>query len=313
MLKFFDYWKVNQYNALRDPSQMHANDNLLSGMISRYLLQRTMSVYKWELPESINQRYFEYTLFLNGYLTVFYSDKFGVVAQRCGFKNYDIYFQPKQVTISNSKFFFKRPLVKTLDVDAVLFTLEEDYCGIGDLISFYTGLLSELWLALMMNVKNSHFAYLFGAENKTQADTMKSIFDDVASGKVAVFYDKALRDPMSGQLNIEMFNNNLSSNYIVDRILNDIRTVLNMYDSEIGIENANTSKRERLITDEVNQNNAETFTRSEMWLNRLQDNCKKVNELFADKLITPLSVDFRYKPMVNNTIGSEVKNNERDA
>ena len=65
MLKFFDYWRVNQYNALRDPSQIHSNDNMLAGMISRYLLQRVMSVYKWELPKSINQRWFEYTLFLH--------------------------------------------------------------------------------------------------------------------------------------------------------------------------------------------------------------------------------------------------------
>lgn len=312
MLKFFDYWKVNQYNALRSPSEIHSNDNLLSGMISRYLLQRTMSVYKWTLPESINQRYFEYTLFLNGYLAVFYDDKFGVIAQRCGFKDYDLYYQPKKISVANAKF-FKKSQTRTLDVDAVLFTLEEDYCGIGDLLSFYTGLLSELWQALMMNVKNSHLSYLFGVENKSQADSMKEIFDSVASGKCAVFYDKSLHDKMTGKLNVEMFNNNLSSNYIVGKILDDIRTVLNMFDSEVGIPNANTGKRERLISDEVNQNNVETFTRSEMWLNRLQDNCLKVNEMFATELLSPMWVDFRYSTNIENN-ESEVNNNEtRDA
>ena len=308
MKQFFDYWRVNQYNALRDPSQIHANDNLLSGMISRYLLQRTMSVYKWELPESINQRYFEYTLFLNGYIAVFYDDKFGVVAQRCGFKNYDLYYQPKQITVANSKF-FRKPIVRTINVDASLFTLEEDYAGIGDLISFYTGLLCELWESLMLNVKNSHLSYLFGCENKNQANSMKAIFDDVASGKPAVFFDKSLRDPMTGNLNVEMFNNNLSSNYIVDKILSDIKTVIQMYDSEIGIPNS-SEKRERMIADEVNQNNVETFTRSEMWLTRLQENCKEVNNMFG----VNMSVDFRYNPMIiegkNKTNESEVNKND---
>lgn len=293
MLKFFDYWKVNQYNGLRKPSEIHANDNMLNGMISRYLLQRVMSVYKWELPKSINQRYFEYTLFLHGFLAVFNHPKFGVIAQRCAFSNYDLYYQPKDITVSNGKF-FKIPVKRTLGVDSVLFTLEEDFCGCGDILSFYSGLLSELWLSLMMNTKNSHFAYLFGCEGKNQADTMKSIFDDVASGKVAVFYDKNLRDKMTGQLNFELFNNNLKGNYIVNDILMSIREVLNLFDSEFGIPNANTAKRERLVTDEVNQNNIETYTRSEMWLNRLQDCCEQVNEMFAGQLLSPMSVDFRY-------------------
>ena len=301
MFKFFDYWKVNQYNGLRSPSEIHSNDNLLNGMISRYLLQRVMSVYKWELPKSINQRYFEYTLFLNGYLAVFNQKKFGVIAQRCAFSNYDLYYQPKDITISNTKFFFK-PEKRTLDVDAVLFTLEEDYCGIGDLLSFYTGLLSELWLSLMMNVKNSHFSYLIGCESKNQSDTMKSIFDDVASGKIATFYDKNLHDKMTGKLSIEMFNQNLKQNYLVSDILNDIKTVLKMFDTEIGIPNTNSEKRERLISDEVNQNNIETFSRSEMWLTRLQDNCKQVNEMFANELLSPFSVDFRYKTTTESEV-----------
>lgn len=294
MLKFFDYWRVNQYNGLRSPSEIHSNDNMLNGMISRYLLQRVMSVYKWEIPKSINQRYFEYTLFLNGYLAIFNHPKFGIIAQRCSFSNYDLYYQPKNITVSNGKFFSK-PIKRTLDVDAVLLTLEEDYCGIGDLLSFYTGLLSELWLSLMMNVKNTHLAYMFGCESKNQADTMKSIFDDVASGKVAVFYDKALHDKMTGKLSIEMFNQNLKQNFLVMDILESIRQVLSMFDTEIGIPNTNLSKKERLITDEVNQNNIETFSRSEMWLTRLQENCKQVNEMFANELLSPLSVDFRYK------------------
>lgn len=307
MFKFFDYWRVNQYNGLRSPSEIHSNDNMLNGMISRYLLQRVMSVYKWELPASINQRFFEYTLFLNGYLVVFNDEKYGVIAQRCSFKNYDLYYQPKDVLITNTKFFIK-PRTRKLDVDAVLFTLEEDYCGCGDILSFYTGLLSELWLSLMMNVKNSHLAYLFGCESKNQADTMKSIFDDVASGKVATFYDKNLHDKMTGKLSIELFNQNLKQNFLVMDLLESIRQVLSMFDSEFGIPNTNLSKRERLITDEVNQNNIETMTRSEMWLTRLQGNCEQVNKMFAGAIEKPMSVNFRYDTQIERE--SEVNNND---
>lgn len=45
-----------------------------------------------------------------------------------------------------------------------------------------------------------------------------------------------------------------------------------MFDTDIGIPNANTDKRERLITDEVNSNNAETLSKCALWL----DQCQKV-------------------------------------
>ena len=86
-----------------------------------------------------------------------------------------------------------------------------------------------------------------------------------------------------------------------------------MFDSEVGIPNANTGKRERLISDEVNQNNIETFTRSEMWLTRLQDNCTKVNEMFASELLSPMWVDFRYNTNIESNESEVVKDETRDA
>ena len=66
-----------------------------------------------------------------------------------------------------------------------------------------------------------------------------------------------------------------------------------MFDTEIGIPNANTDKRERLISDEVNANNVETATRCELWMETIRTGLDKANAMFPD---LGLSVDWRVDP-----------------
>jgi hypothetical protein len=79
-----------------------------------------------------------------------------------------------------------------------------------------------------------------------------------------------------------------------------MRKIENQFNTEIGIPNANTDKRERLITDEVNSNNTETGLRAEMWLEELKAGVEKTNAMFN----LNLSVDWRKNPFE-----SEVVNN----
>ena len=64
-----------------------------------------------------------------------------------------------------------------------------------------------------------------------------------------------------------------------------------MFSTAIGIPNANTDKKERLITDEVNANNEETESLCELWLEQLKKTCDKTNEMFG----IDISVDWRKK------------------
>ena len=65
-------------------------------------------------------------------------------------------------------------------------------------------------------------------------------------------------------------------------LLDVYRTIFAEYDTEIGIPNANTRKRERLIVDEVNQNNAETMSRVKVFEQTMQRDIEAVKRLFPD-------------------------------
>lgn len=89
-----------------------------------------------------------------------------------------------------------------------------------------------------------------------------------------------------------------------------MQTLENQFNTAIGIPNANMQKRERLISDEVNSNNAETSALVTLWLETMQDGIKKVNEMFG----TDISVSYRYEQLAEEPQGEEngENNNNRN-
>ena len=88
------------------------------------------------------------------------------------------------------------------------------------------------------------------------------------------------------------FVQNMHEQYITSDILSDMRKIEAMYDTEIGIPNANTDKKERLVTDEINANNVETATRCELWLDSIRKGIKQANDMYG----LSLAVDWRVNP-----------------
>ena len=67
------YDHINVQNSIIQPSTVHCQNTGLQWYFQRYLLQRIMSVYKWELPDNWAENYFKYVLFCWGYISVFES------------------------------------------------------------------------------------------------------------------------------------------------------------------------------------------------------------------------------------------------
>lgn len=142
-----------------------------------------------------------------------------------------------------------------------------------------------------MNLVNVKTATVFGAENKAQAETFKKAFDVVSGGDPAVVVGRNMFDD-TGKPNWFPFVQDMKQQYIAGAVLSDMRKIEAMFDTDIGIPNANTDKKERLVTDEVNANNVETATRCELWLESVRKGVRKANEMFG----LDLSVDWRVDP-----------------
>ena len=212
------------------------------------------------------------------------------------------------MAVQPPRFLFANPLIGNGDLviheECELIKLQGNYSGIYDLVCYYAGKMALLAEAVETNSMNAKLSKIFWAKDQASATTFKKMFDRIASGEPAVVIDKALKDTdeTNGKAvgSWQWFNDNLMQNYIVSDLLKDIRKLENEFCTDVGIPNTNTDKRERLTTDEVNANNQETFTRAELWLERLKECCERVN----DKYNLDISVDWRVNPYESNSVNT---------
>lgn len=292
---FVDY--VNAENSQSLNTVAFCNNNL-AWMYKRYLLQKAISVFKWTMPESWNKNYFLYVLYCFGHLAIVNTDKYGIIPQACGLRGYNVFYQPTNAIITNA--LLTGILEPRIDRECILFQLEPDYGGIMDLVSHYANLMAQATEACAINLNNSKVAYAFFAANKKAAETYKKAFDAVSNGQPMVVMDKDLLSP-DGSPTWSTFTQDVKSNYILSDLLSDMRKIETMFDTDIGIPNANTDKRERLISDEVQANNVETYTKCAGWLEQLKVSCDKTRAMFG----IDISVDWRNPPEPTQTGGAE--------
>lgn len=281
----YDY--INMYNSSFSPSSIHVKNTYLMRLFRRYLFQKAISVFKWDLPKTWNRDYFLYVLYSWGFIGVVETNKYGVICQAGVPYGYDIYYQPTNLIISNP--LLKGSLEPRIGKDCTVFKLQPDWGGITDLVNFYADMMALAAETAGVNWLNSHLSYVFPAKDKATAETYKKLYDKVAGGDPCVVVDKQLFREDGTQV-WQPFTQNIGQNYIVDKILADMRKIEAMFDTDIGIPNANTDKRERLITDEVNANNVETLTKCELWLEELKKSAEKTNNMFG----TDITVNFRH-------------------
>lgn len=273
----YDYYQINIGNALLPiPNTVHCSDTNLVRFYAKYLLQKVLSVYEWNLPKEWDYDYFQYILVTQGYIAVFDTPEYGTICQMARIGGYDIYYRPTTAMISNPIF---GTLERKIRKDCTLIKFEPDYSTPLDICMYYADLMAIASQAIAANLFNSKLAYVFACEDKASAESFKKAMDQINAGNPAVFVDKQLFND-SGDPNWFTFSQNLNETYITDKILSDLRKIETMFDTEVGIPNANTDKRERLITSEVESNTLEVYSKVELWLATMKKGIEEANTMF---------------------------------
>ena len=282
---WYDYGNIIDANH----GAIHAGDTLIAKYFQRYFLQKAISVFTWDIPDHWARNFLLYCIYCRGFVAVFETDRFGVIFQPCGLRGYDVFYRPTHAVIAN-------PLINNIMEPQIgkqceLLRLMPDYGSIMDIVTHYAELMAIAVETMRVNLYNSKLAYVFFSANKAAQDSFAKLYDTLSSGKPSAIIDKALlSDPNSDRKPWDLFLQNVGQNYISDKLLSDMRKIEAMFDTDIGIPNANTDKRERLITDEVNSNNIEVMSKCSLWLQELQESCKKCNDIFG----LSLGVDWRF-------------------
>ena len=287
---------VSQVN----PNKVHVHNTELSGFFRRYLMQKAMSVFTWEMPASWEKNYFLYVLYNIGYISVIYTDRFGCIPQHCGLYGRGVMYQPTNAVISNP--LLQGDLRPTIGQTCEIIRMQPDYGGMYDLVSFYADMMALTASSAASNINNSKLAHVFAAANKNSAESYKKMVDQIESGDPASFVDKSLFDDQ-GKPTWALFMQNLNQNYIAGDMMMDLQNWENQFCTEVGLPNASsTAKKDRTTSFDVAGHNVETACRADMWLQNLREGCEKVNAMFGEVLTSPLSVRWRYAPEVDTSL-----------
>ena len=275
-----DYEGLNQYNSMRSVAGRVQNDEN-TAFYMRALWQRTIAGTSFKLPKSWRKakRYFKNVLFSLGYIGVIKTAEYGIIPQICSFSGYGLYRQPVDMLVN-------QPLVQfsgKIGENCELIHLCGDYRGIWDIVEHFAVRLSIAITSVDCALINERLSVLAAGKSKQAAETLKYLYEKISAGEPFAVYDKAIKtDSIDGNDEpIWTFSQDVASQYISDKLLADIDTILMQFDKEIGIA-AVGEKKERMLTDEIAMQNEDACARSSTWFENLSDSFDLVNELFPD-------------------------------
>ena len=213
-------------------------------------------------------------LLKNGYIPIVTTD-IGTLALEGGYYGQNMYYMPTNVLVANPVL---GDINRTIGVDGELLYINYEYNtyqGVMSLINRYAVLLANIDCSLNVSLMNSRVAHVFEANTDAEVKSLEKMYDDVSKGNPAVFLKKGSRPLTSNENNSFL---NVKNTYIGNDLLLTKKSIMNEFLTEIGINNANTDKRERLNSDEVNANNTEVRCTIMRFIDSLNECAKRINE-----------------------------------
>lgn len=297
--------KINLIQNYFQPSGIKV-DSKYTDMFDRMLYERVCSVLDVKYNSTIDIDYFKYVLLGAGYIAITKTPLYGIFAQLPTLTGYDMYCKPTTVDIHSYATNANIDLNGLkIGKDCAVIYLRPTRCGIFDIIGYYSYKLALVASAFDMNIFNSKLAFMIACKNKSSAQTIKKIYDQVQAGNPAVAFDEKIKneDNMKGGKSDlwETFNKDLKQNFIAPELIEVFEKLLDQFDTEVGIPSVGSDKKERLNVLETEKNDVETVTRLTTWLETMQPGINDANKLYPELKLSITMRDY-------NT-GNEVSQN----
>lgn len=289
MYRPLNYNEINLIEGSINPSMVKSMNNKSFAFWERSLFHRACSKIDFELPEEWDgpvKDFFYYCLFRFGYVAVSYSTERGYFFQPCSLNGIDFYYQPTNALIANPA--LKESLNLKIHEECEIIKLTPDYQGIWDIIWYYAEKFSVLDNAINMSLINNKFAFMIAAKNKAAGETIKKMLDKINKGEPAVIFDSKLTNDQTDKTEPWQFweRKNLKESYLTSDQLMDFQTLLNNFDSEIGIPSVPYQKKERMVSDEATSRVNDASARPTVWKRSLESSIKLVKVLYPELNIT---------------------------
>ena len=265
---------LSRYIFQIEPKDVEGLNNTSVVYYTYEFIRKLFGVYAIEnVPEGWDYDYMLERIFLDGMMCIT-DTELGVLPLQTGVSGLNVFNHPTTCVIANPVL---GSLERRIDVDCALVKLQFNYGNVWPIINSYASLLAMCDSAIAVNLINTKVCAIFGADSKAEAETYKRMYDKISRGDPAVFVGEGLAKKLSDRL---LFNQ-VKQQYIADDVEDLKQRLMDDFLSDIGINNANTDKRERLNTFEVVSNTQEVRSGAEHWLQNIQDGFDVANRLYG--------------------------------
>lgn len=264
----------------RKPVEVSGIENIATAYYFSYLLRLTKGIFDFKAPDYWDTDFLLDTLLLNGVFGIFEHNS-EPLALNCQPYGVNMYYKPTDFNIANPVL---GTFSKKIGVTGAIIYLEEDpsynasYRTIRPLLTKYAHQLAACDKCIDQSLMNSGVAAIFSASSKKAAESYRKMYDDISQGQPAVFVDEELGLSSSNSRNLQYTP--AKDNFVCDKVQIEKRCIIEEFLTNIGVNNANTSKRERLNADEVNSNNDECYIATAVWRRNLEETTALARKLF---------------------------------
>ena len=264
------------------------------------LTELSISMFEWRnLPDSVDPRFLELTLFANG-MAVFFKDEVeDYLALQCAISGpLDVYRIPtrrrayavngynRELDETNSVIIYNNMLHKNSMLDVRMFARE----------------LYNLDRAISVNANAQKTPILIRCTENERL-SLENVYMDYDGNKPVIYGDKQLNPNALTVLKTD-------APYVADKLYTLKTQKWNEALTYLGISNVNITKRERLITDEVTRNQGGTIASRYSRLESRRNACKEINKMFG----LDIQCDYRedYQEIVDAEKSDSINVNEKD-
>lgn len=270
------------------------NNNTYQQYYNR-LCELSLSMFDWQnLPDTIDARFLELTLFKDGQAVFFKDDVMGYLALQVATNGmFDVYRIPKErrayavngynnnLNENNSVIIYNNYLHTNSMLDVKMFAKR----------------LYNLDRAIDVNANAQKTPILIQC-NENERLSLENMYKDY-DGNVPIIF--ATKD-----LNVKDVRSiSTGAPYVADRLYQLKTQIWNEALTYLGISNINIQKKERLITDEVTRNQGGTVASRYSRLQARREACKKINKMFGLNIWCDYREDFQYLEDGDDTTNGE--------
>lgn len=260
------------------------------------LTELSMSMFEWKnLPDTVDERYLELGLFSSGCMVFFKDDVIGELALNMTYQGgFDIYGEPTRRRAYSRYNQFQTTLDKNNSV-IIWNNMLRTNSALD--VQMFAYRLYNLDRIVDINANAQKTPVLITCDEK-QKLTMKNLYLQYEGNYPVIFGDSNLDIKSLSVLKTD-------APFVSDKIYDLKVKIWNEALTYLGISNINTTKKERMITDEVIRNQGGTIASRYSRLESRRRAVKKINKMFGLNITVDYREDFQSTDIENDTLGGD--------